>query len=68
MAPLRSRGRELVQLIHQLEAKLKLEGKIEDTGYLRAAQEGFVHLLFTQNEIQRVELTNKVQNEYLKNS
>lgn len=68
MAPLTSRGRELVRLIHQLEAQLKSEGKIEDTGYLRAAQEGFVHFLFTQSEIQRVELTNKIQNEYFKNS
>jgi hypothetical protein len=68
MAPLTSRGKELVRLIHDLEGKLKLEGKIEDAGYLHAAQEGFVQLLFTPSEIQRIELTNKVQREYLKNA
>ncbi|HAJ6011618.1 TPA: DUF4365 domain-containing protein, partial [Escherichia coli] len=35
-------------------------------GLLRVAQEGFVQLLFTTSEIQRIELTNKVQREYLK--
>ncbi|WP_447773462.1 DUF4365 domain-containing protein [Aeromonas veronii] len=68
MAPLTSRGKELVRLIHELEGKLKSEGKIEDTGDLHAAQEGFVQLLFTPSEIQRIELTNKVQKEYLKNA
>lgn len=68
MAPLTSRGKKLVRLIHELECRLKSEGKIEDTGNLHAAQEGFVQLLFTPSEIQRIELTNKVQREYLKNA
>lgn len=66
MAPLTSRGKELVRLIHELECRLKAEDRIEDTGLLRVAQEGFVQLLFTTSEIQRIELTNKVQREYLK--
>lgn len=65
MAPLTSRGKELVRLIHDLESKLKSEGKIEDSGYLHAAQEGFVQLLFTHSEIQRIDLINKVECEYL---
>lgn len=65
MAPLTSRGKELVRLIHELECRLKAEDRIEDTGLLRVAQEGFVQLLFTTSEIQRIELTNKVQREYL---
>lgn len=68
MAPLTSRGKKLVRLIHELEYRLKSEGKIEDTGYLHAAQEGFVQLLFTPSEIQRIKLTNKLQREYLKNA
>jgi len=68
MAPLTSRGKELVRIIHDLEGKLKSEGKIEETGNLHAAQEGFVQFLFTSSEIQRIELTNKVQSEYLKNA
>ncbi|MGB8925779.1 MAG: DUF4365 domain-containing protein [Pantoea sp.] len=68
MAPLTSRGKKLVRLIHELECRLKSEGKIEDTGNLHAAQEGFVRLLFTPSEIQRIELTNKVQREYLKDA
>lgn len=66
MAPLTSRGKELVRLIHELECRLKAEDRIEDTGLLCVAQEGFVQLLFTTSEIQRIELTNKVQREYLK--
>ncbi|EAC0243834.1 DUF4365 domain-containing protein [Escherichia coli] len=66
MAPLTSRGKELVRLIHELECRLKAEDRIEDTGLLHVAQEGFVQLLFTTSEIQRIELTNKVQREYLK--
>ncbi|HBB7706686.1 TPA: DUF4365 domain-containing protein [Escherichia coli] len=66
MAPLTSRGKELVRLIHELECRLKAKDRIEDTGLLRVAQEGFVQLLFTTSEIQRIELTNKVQREYLK--
>lgn len=65
MAPLTSRGRELVQVIHDLESKLKSEGKIGDTGYLHAAQEGFVQLLFSPSEIQRIDLINKIESEYL---
>jgi hypothetical protein len=68
MVPLTSRGKELVRLIHDLESRLKSEGKIEDSGNLHAAQEGFVQLQFTPSEIQRIELTNKVQREYLKNA
>ncbi len=68
MAPLTSRGKELVQLIHNLEGKLKSEGKIEGTESLHAAQEAFVRLLFNLSEIQRIELTNKIQSEYLKNT
>lgn len=68
MAPLTSRGKKLVRLIHEIEEKLKSEGKIEDTGNLHAAQEGFVQLLFTPSEIQRIELINKLQREYLKNA
>jgi len=65
MAPLTSRGKELVRRIHDLESDLKAAEEIEDTGHLHAAQEGFVQLLFTPSEIQRVELINKVQNKYL---
>mgnify|MGYP004448080733 CR=1 FL=1 len=68
MAPLTSRGKELVQLIHNLEDKLKSEKKIEDTGYLHFAQESFVRLLFTPSDIQRIELISKVQSESLKNA
>ena len=68
MSALTSRGRELVRLIHDLEDKLKIEGKIKDTGNLHAAQEGFVQLLFTQSEIERVDLVHKVELEYLQES
>ncbi len=66
MAPLTSRGRELVRHIQDLESKLKTDGKMEDFGNLHAAQEGFVQLLFTPSEIQRIGIANKVQSEYLK--
>ncbi|WP_097471405.1 DUF4365 domain-containing protein [Escherichia coli] len=38
MAPLTSRGKELVRLIHELECRLKAEDRIEDTGLLRVAR------------------------------
>jgi hypothetical protein len=66
MAPLTSRGKKLVRLIHELECELKSQGKIENTGGLHAAQAGFVNLVFTPNEINRIELTNNIQREYLK--
>ena len=65
LAPLTSRGKALVKLIHELESKLKSEGKIEDTGNLHAAQESFVQVLFTHSEINRIALINKVKDEYL---
>jgi hypothetical protein len=68
MAPLTSRGKKLVRLIHEIECRLKSDGKIKDTGTLRAAQAGFVRLQFTPNEIQRVELTNLIQQEYLQST
>ena len=65
LAPLTSRGKELVRIIHDFENQLKSEGKIEDTGNLHAAQEGLVQLLFTPSEIERIDLINKVESEYL---
>ena len=65
MAPLTSRGRDLVRLIHNLENTFKAESIIEDTVHLHAAQEGFVQLLFTSSEIQRIGLITKVENAYL---
>jgi hypothetical protein len=68
MAPLTSRGNEVVRLIHALECKLKSDGKIEDTGYLHAAQEGFLQITFTASEIRRIELTKKIQRQYINNT
>ncbi|KIP66299.1 hypothetical protein SN10_24185 [Vibrio harveyi] len=65
LAPLTSRGKALVKLIHELESELKSEGKIGDTGNLHAAQESFVQVLFTHSEIKRIDLINNVKNEYL---
>lgn len=65
LAPLTSRGKALVKLINELEYKLKSEGKIEDTGYLHAAQESFVQVLFTHSEINRIDLINRVKSQYL---
>ena len=64
MAPLTSRGRELVSMIHKLESQYKKAGGLPDTGNLHAAQEGFVQLLFTQSELQRIELVNELENIY----
>lgn len=65
MAPLTSRGKALVKQIQELECNLKHEGKIADTGYLHAAQEAFVQVLFTPSEINRIELINQVKTEYI---
>lgn len=65
MAPLTSRGKALVKLIHELECKLKSEGKIKNTEYLHAAQEAFVQVIFSHSEIKRIELINQIKTEYL---
>jgi len=41
VAPLTSRGRALVALINEMEARLIAEGKLEDAGRMHVAQEGF---------------------------
>jgi hypothetical protein len=41
VAPLTSRGRALVALIHQKEQRLIAEGKMPDAGLMHVAQEGF---------------------------
>ncbi len=41
VAPLTSRGRALVALIHQKEQSLIAEGKMQDAGMMHVAQEGF---------------------------
>lgn len=64
MAPLTSRGKKLVHLIHNQEVKLKSDGKIPDTGHLHAAQEGLVELAITPTELQRIDLINKFESEY----
>ncbi len=61
MAPLTSRGKELVSAIHKLEAKYKEEGSLPDTGYLHAAQESFVHQVITHSEVQRIELMTNIE-------
>ena len=64
MAPLTSRGRELVSAIHAMESTYKEEGILSDTGLLHAAQESFVHQVITHNEIQRIELISNIEKHY----
>lgn len=45
VAPLSSRGRALVRLIHQEEARLVAAGKMGDEGSLRVAQEAFFEMV-----------------------
>ncbi len=45
VAPLTSRGRELVALIHQEEERLIRSGSLPDGGNLRVAQEGFFQMV-----------------------
>ena len=64
MAPLTCRGRELVRMIQKIESKYKECGDLPDTGLLHAAQEGFVQLLFTPSELQRISLVDDIQKIY----
>jgi hypothetical protein len=64
MAPLTSRGRELVSAIHELESTYKEEGSLSDTGLLHAAQESFVQQVITHSEIQRIELITNIEKHY----
>lgn len=45
IAPLTSRGRSLVKLIHEKEKEMVLAGLISDAGYLHVAQEGFFEMV-----------------------
>lgn len=45
VAPLTSRGRELVALIHLEEKQLVAGGKLDDENHLRVAQEGFFGMI-----------------------
>lgn len=45
VAPLTTRGRALVALIHEEEARMIAEGKLPDAGLLRVAQEGFFEMV-----------------------
>lgn len=47
IAPLTSRGRALVSLIHQEESRLVGEGKMPDEGHLHVAQEGFFEMVLS---------------------
>lgn len=64
MAPLTSRGRELVSAIHAMESTYKEKGVLSDTGLLHAAQESFVQLVITHSEIQRIELISNIEKHY----
>jgi len=61
MAPLTSRGRELVSAIDAIESTYKDEGILSDTGLLHAAQESFVQQVITHSEIQRIELISNIE-------
>lgn len=65
LAPLTSRGKELVRFIHDLEARYKNDGNISETGGLHIAQESFVQLYITNNDILRVMLIDLVEQEYI---
>lgn len=64
MAPLTSRGKELVSAIHKFESTLKEEGILPDTGLLHAAQESFIQQVITHSEIQRIELISNMEKSY----
>lgn len=64
MAPLTSRGRELVSSIHKLEETFKKEGCLPDTGLLHAAQESLVQQVVQSTEIRRIELMANIEKHY----
>jgi hypothetical protein len=64
MAPLTSRGRELVSAINKLELTYKEKGSLPDTGMLHAAQESFVQQVITHSEIQRIDLIANIEKKY----
>lgn len=60
VAPLTSRGRALVALVHQKEQILVAEGKMPDTGLMHVAQEGFFGMIL-ESHFQRFPLIRKFQ-------
>lgn len=64
MAPLTSRGKQLISAIHKLESSYKEQGRLPDTGLLHAAQESFVQQAVTHREIQRLELIANIEKQY----
>lgn len=49
VAPLTSRGRSLVKLIHEKERRAIAEGKMSDAGLVHVAQEGFFGMILESN-------------------
>ncbi|HWQ93506.1 MAG TPA: DUF4365 domain-containing protein [Clostridia bacterium] len=56
MAPLTSRGRDLVRTIRALQDELTRSGRLPETKYLGVAQEDFVRMEFAPSHYDRVEL------------
>lgn len=61
VAPLTSRGRALVSLIHKEEARLVAEGKLPDGAGLYVAQEGFFGMV-PESYVQRLPRIRDLQN------
>lgn len=64
MAPLTSRGRELVQMIYKIEATYIENNSLADSDMLHAAQEGLVRMQFGPSEYKRIAIVNKIQEIY----
>jgi hypothetical protein len=66
IAPLTSRGREIVQLIDKLEASYVKDKRLSDNNGLHAAQETPVSMSFGMSEFGRISIVNKIQDIYSK--
>lgn len=59
-AALTSRGRKLVEMIDALQNEREDCGAIAKSGSIRAAQEDFVHMVFSPSHYERILLIHKV--------
>jgi len=62
LAPLTSRGHDLVREIGHWQDKLERDGEIEVRAGVRVAQEGLVHMILAPSHIERIPIIWRFQN------
>jgi hypothetical protein len=60
VSALTSRGRRLVEMINDLQGELEERGIVPKAGYIRAAQEDFVQMVFAPSHYERIPLIEAV--------